>query len=62
MYNPNNIKIGDAVKLKPWDEVGMVVGSAFGKPEKGMLRIQLSCGLTYDTHPVYLKKVKIDEI
>lgn len=56
MWNPDNIKVGDIVKVKDHDWVGTVVGSGFGKPDKGMLRVQLSFGLTYDAFPAWLEK------
>ena len=52
----NEIKIGDTVKVKSHDWVGTVVGSAFGKPESGQLRVHLSFGLTHDFYAEELTK------
>ena len=56
MYNPENLKVGDRVKTRSSGWVGVVVGSSFGEPDKGMLRVQLSFGLTHDFYPSHLKK------
>ena len=48
MYNPENLKVGDRVKSTASGWVGVVVGEGFGKPDKGMLRVQLSFGLPHD--------------
>ena len=56
MYNPNNIKIGDVVKVKEHNWIGRVVGAAFGKPITAQVRLQLSCGLTYDAYPALLER------
>ena len=55
MRNPENLKVGDRVKSKQsgWD--GVVVGKSFGTPDKGMLRVQLSFGLTHDFYPSHLE-------
>jgi hypothetical protein len=38
---------------------GVVVGEGFGKPEnKNNVRLQLTCGLTFDVSPYALKKVE----
>ncbi len=56
MYNPENLKVGDRVKTKQSGWVGVVVGEkSFGKPEGGMLRVQLSFGLTHDFYPSHLE-------
>ena len=56
MYNPENLKAGDRVKTRSSGWVGVVVGEkSFGKPESGMLRVQLSFGLTHDFYPSHLK-------
>ena len=55
MYNPNNIQIGDVVKVKEHNWIGKVVGAAFGKPITTQVRLQLSCGLTYDAYPSQLE-------
>ena len=54
MWNPENIKVGDRVKSLNHGWVGVVVGESFGTPDKGMLRVQLSFGLTHDFHPSHL--------
>ena len=36
---------------------GVVVGDAFGKPASYNVRLQLTCGLTYDVTPYVLRKV-----
>ena len=57
MWNPENLKVGDRVKSKQSGWVGVVVGEkSFGKPESGMLRVQLSFGLTHDFYPSHLEK------
>lgn len=56
MWNPENIKVGDVVKTKQSGWVGKVVGEGFGKPDKGMVRVQLSFGLTHDFYPSHLEK------
>ena len=56
MYNPENLKVGDRVKSTQSGWVGVVVGEGFGKPDKGMLRVQLSFGLTHDFYPSHLEK------
>ena len=56
MYNPENIKAGDTVKVTKHGWVGKVVGPAFGKPISTQVRIQLSFGLTYDAYPSELEK------
>ena len=57
MYNPENLKVGDRVKSTASGWVGVVVGEKrFGKPESGMLRVQLSFGLTHDFYPSHLKR------
>ena len=57
MWNPENLKVGDRVKTKQSGWVGVVVGEkSFGKPESGMLRVQLSFGLTHDLYPSHLKR------
>ena len=56
MYNPENLKVGDRVKSTHHGWVGVVVGSSFGKPEGGMLRVQLSFGLTHDFYPSHLER------
>jgi len=37
---------------------GVVVGKSFGTPEKQNVRLQLTCGLTFDVTPFALKKVE----
>ena len=36
---------------------GVVVGKSFGTPEKHNVRLQLTCGLTFDVTPYALRKV-----
>jgi hypothetical protein len=55
MKNTHTYKKGDRVKTRSSGWVGVVVGSSFGEPEKGMLRIHLSCGLTHDFRPSQLE-------
>ena len=56
MWNPENLKVGDRVKTKQSGWVGVGVGEkSFGKPESGMLRVQLSFGLTHDFYPSHLE-------
>jgi hypothetical protein len=55
MWNPENLKVGDRVKSKQSGWVGVVVGKSFGTPDKGMLRVQLSFGLTHDFYPSHLE-------
>ncbi len=56
MWNPENLKVGDRVKSKTHGWCGVVVGEGFGTPDKGMLRVQLSFGLTHDFYPSHLEK------
>jgi hypothetical protein len=37
---------------------GVVVGESFGKPASYNVRLQLTCGLTFDVSPYALKKVE----
>ena len=37
---------------------GVVVGKSFGTPEKYNVRLQLTCGLTFDVTPYALKKIE----
>jgi hypothetical protein len=58
MYNPENLKVGDRVKATHRGWVGVVVGEGFGTPpDKRMLRVQLSFGLTHDFYPSHLKRI-----
>ena len=37
---------------------GTVVGKSFGEPDSCNVRLQLTCGLTFDVSPYALKKIE----
>ena len=37
---------------------GTVVGKSFGEPASNNVRLQLTCGLTFDVTPYALKKIE----
>jgi len=60
MNEKENFPVGTMVRHKRNPSIeGVVVGKSFGEPEtKGNVRLQLTCGLTYDVSPYALKKVE----
>jgi hypothetical protein len=51
--------VGTKVKHKRNPSIqGVVVGKSFGTPASYNVRLQLTCGLTFDVTPYALKKVE----
>jgi hypothetical protein len=51
--------VGTKVKHKRNPSIqGTVVGKSFGTPASYNVRLQLTCGLTFDVSPYVLKKVE----
>ncbi len=58
MSEKDKFPAGTKVKHKSNPSIqGVVVGKSFGTPEKHNVRLQLTCGLTFDVTPYALKKV-----
>ena len=53
------LPVGTKVKHKENPNIqGVVVGKSFGTPDSHNVRLQLTCGLTFDVTPYALKKVE----
>jgi|TARA_Y100000310_G_scaffold79721_1_gene76397 hypothetical protein len=60
MNEKDKFPVGTMVRHKSNSGIeGVVVGKGFGEPKtKSNVRLQLTCGLTFDVSPYALKKVE----
>ena len=60
MNEKKKFPVGTKVRHKSNPSIeGVVVGKSFGEPKtKTNVRLQLTCGLTFDVSPFALKKVE----